>query len=151
MFVLEQEEYKREGIDWEFIDFGMDLQACIELIEKVKNQIQMRNKTTSTTTNTFPSLPKLRPKIASIVDSSSRLNQANITKTAALSHCWIPLNDKHEKKENLAMRARTPNLPLVPHRPSLASFSTPRAPSPPIKSNWPRNRLETNIHFFKQL
>lgn len=36
MFVLEQEEYKREGIDWEFIDFGMDLQACIELIEKVK-------------------------------------------------------------------------------------------------------------------
>ncbi|KDR15411.1 Myosin heavy chain, muscle, partial [Zootermopsis nevadensis] len=34
MFVLEQEEYKREGIDWTFIDFGMDLQACIELIEK---------------------------------------------------------------------------------------------------------------------
>ncbi|CAL4115658.1 unnamed protein product, partial [Meganyctiphanes norvegica] len=34
MFVLEQEEYKREGIDWTFIDFGLDLQACIELIEK---------------------------------------------------------------------------------------------------------------------
>ncbi|OQR72717.1 myosin heavy chain [Tropilaelaps mercedesae] len=34
MFVLEQEEYKREGIDWVFIDFGLDLQACIELIEK---------------------------------------------------------------------------------------------------------------------
>lgn len=35
MFVLEQEEYKKEGIDWVFIDFGMDLLACIELIEKV--------------------------------------------------------------------------------------------------------------------
>ncbi|KAG7234152.1 hypothetical protein INR49_005752, partial [Caranx melampygus] len=34
MFVLEQEEYKKEGIAWEFIDFGMDLAACIELIEK---------------------------------------------------------------------------------------------------------------------
>ena len=37
MFVLEQEEYKKEGIEWEFIDFGMDLAACIELIEKVRN------------------------------------------------------------------------------------------------------------------
>jgi hypothetical protein len=51
MFVLEQEEYQREGcyflfyllnninsflgIVWVFIDFGLDLAACIELIEKV--------------------------------------------------------------------------------------------------------------------
>ena len=34
MFILEQEEYKREGIDWIFIDFGMDLQASVDLIEK---------------------------------------------------------------------------------------------------------------------
>merc|ERR1719342_1254412 len=34
MFVLEQEEYEKEEIQWKFIDFGMDLAACIELFEK---------------------------------------------------------------------------------------------------------------------
>ena len=34
MFILEQEEYKREGIHWTFIDFGLDLEASIELMEK---------------------------------------------------------------------------------------------------------------------
>ena len=35
MFILEQEEYKRENINWVWVDFGLDLAATIELIEKV--------------------------------------------------------------------------------------------------------------------
>jgi myosin heavy subunit len=46
MFVLEQEEYKKEGIQWEMMNFGLDLQACIDLIEKVnKPQLSQSPKT----------------------------------------------------------------------------------------------------------
>merc|ERR1719211_258322 len=34
MFTLEQEEYVKEGLDWANVDFGMDLQPCIDMFEK---------------------------------------------------------------------------------------------------------------------
>ena len=34
MFVVEQETYIGEGIEWQMVDFGLDLQACITMFEK---------------------------------------------------------------------------------------------------------------------
>jgi myosin heavy subunit len=37
MFKLEQEEYAREGIEWTFVDFGVDSQMTIDLLSKVSS------------------------------------------------------------------------------------------------------------------
>ncbi|EFO13297.1 hypothetical protein LOAG_15233 [Loa loa] len=35
MFIREQQEYLNEGIEWQYVDYGTDMQNTIEFIEKV--------------------------------------------------------------------------------------------------------------------
>ncbi|XP_003366174.1 myosin-2, partial [Trichinella spiralis] len=55
--------YQREGIKWEFIDFGLDLQACIDLLEKSSKALTMMMMTTTTTTTTTTTLALITPSI----------------------------------------------------------------------------------------
>lgn len=77
MFVLEQEEYTKEGIQWEFIDFGMDLLACIELIEKVQHAKRRMNRSNGE----HRSICRIQPWIFS--------EKAKQTSTPLLRRWWI--------------------------------------------------------------
>lgn len=72
MFVLEQEEYQREGIQWTFIDFGLDLQATINLLEKVVSPHKKRDFISDTTGR------HIRPMLTSKADNTDKITADKI-------------------------------------------------------------------------
>ncbi|GAA5978241.1 hypothetical protein JCM5350_002237 [Sporobolomyces pararoseus] len=85
MFELEQEEYAREQIDWKFVDFGLELQPTIDLIEGTQpmgvlacldDASIMQSSTDSTFTNKLHQLASQRPPAPQFSKySPSRLQQ----------------------------------------------------------------------------
>lgn len=76
MFVLEQEEYAREGIQWEYVNFGLDLQPTIELIES----------------STVPHIG-----ILSTLDEECIMPKAtDLTFTSKLKHMWDGVGEKDD-------------------------------------------------------
>lgn len=73
MFVLEQQEYAREEIEWDYVDFGHDLQSTIELIE---------------------GSPAAPIGILSCLDEECIMPQASDTTfLSKLTHIWTPSTD----------------------------------------------------------
>uniref|UniRef100_A0A915LQP6 Myosin heavy chain n=1 Tax=Meloidogyne javanica TaxID=6303 RepID=A0A915LQP6_MELJA len=100
MFILEQEEYQREGIQWAFIDFGLDLQPCIELIEKEEQLLS--NGGTSRFSNSSRTAVKAKKGKSSTFQTVSmiyRQSLANLIKMLNQTHphfirCIIPNEQK---------------------------------------------------------
>ena len=75
MFVLEQEEYAREGIKWDYVNFGLDLQPTIDLIESTGTHIG----------------------ILSLLDEECIMPKAtDLTFTNKLAALWSPPEDEEE-------------------------------------------------------
>ncbi|GAA5937074.1 myosin 1 [Sporobolomyces koalae] len=85
MFELEQEEYAREQIDWKFVDFGLELQPTIDLIEGTQpmgvlacldDASIMQSSTDSTFTDKLHQLASQRPPAPQFSKyTASRLQQ----------------------------------------------------------------------------
>ncbi|KAJ5689505.1 Myosin type-2 heavy chain 2 [Penicillium macrosclerotiorum] len=147
MFVLEQEEYAREQIEWQFIDFGKDLQPTIDLIELTNpigifscldEDCVMPKATDKTFTEKLHSLwDRKTPKYR-----SSRLNQGFIlTHYAAeveyTTHDWLEKN-KDPMNDNIT------RLLAASEEPHVANLFSDCAESEDGGDN-PRNRVKKGL------
>ena len=88
MFVLEQEEYMREGIVWVTCDFGMDLAACLELFEKPMGILPILEEETiypKASDETFEA--KLRLSILASIPTSQRPSRRQVLYFFLISIC----------------------------------------------------------------
>lgn len=88
MFVLEQEEYRREGIEWKFIDFGLDLQPTIDLIDKPMGVLALLDEECwfpKATDKTF--IEKLQVTVCVVIIELNYLRNRQITATTSSTLC----------------------------------------------------------------
>ncbi len=101
MFILEQEEYARQNIKWDYVNFGLDLQPTIDLIESTGNVIG----------------------ILSCLDEECIMPKAtDLTFTNKLHALWA----SGEEKKNIVIREKTSMSQLALSKVSSSSITLPR-------------------------
>ncbi|KAJ6034935.1 uncharacterized protein N7446_009692 [Penicillium canescens] len=148
MFVLEQEEYAREQIEWQFIDFGKDLQPTIDLIE-LSNPIGifscldedcvMPKATDKSFTEKLHGLwDRKTPKYR-----ASRLNQGFIL-THYAAEVEYSTNDWLEKNKD-PLNDNITRLLATSNEPHVANLFSDCADSEEDGSNHPRSRVKKGL------
>ncbi|MBZ3879743.1 Myosin-15 [Sciurus carolinensis] len=113
IFILEQEVHREEGIGWASIDFGLDLQACRDLIEKVEEEEEINSTLTARGRKLEDECSELKKEIddlETILAKSDKEKRASESKLEGALERKARMNcerEKHKLENDLKVNQET--------------------------------------------